>query len=84
MFASDLNLFNVRCFHLPNALFAGEKPPEDRGLLIDVRHIARLLNVFSSPRLPHGGRRRNANLNGASRRVRLNGCFTKDEVHSIQ
>jgi excisionase family DNA binding protein len=28
-----------------NALFAGQKPPEDRGLLIDVNQVAKLLNV---------------------------------------
>ena len=28
-----------------NALFAGKKPPEDRGLLIDVNEVAKLLKV---------------------------------------
>ena len=28
-----------------NALFAGQKPPTDRGLLLDTRETARLLNV---------------------------------------
>lgn len=30
-----------------HAIFGGQKPPEDRGLLIDSREVARLLNVSS-------------------------------------
>jgi excisionase family DNA binding protein len=40
-----------------NALFAGQKPPEDRGLLIDTNQVAKLLKVSARTvwRMEHSG-----------------------------
>lgn len=40
-----------------NALFAGQKPPEDRGLLIDTNQVAKLLKVSARTvyRMEHCG-----------------------------
>jgi len=40
-----------------NALFAGQKPPEDRGLLIDTNQVAKLLQVSARTvwKMEHAG-----------------------------